>query len=171
MKILYAPWREDYTTKSVRGTDGAENSSEENCVFCEQLKAQNDDEHFILRRFKHCYVVLNRYPYNGGHLLVLPLEHKSKLSELSSEARIELIEVISHCSSFLEQELDAKGINVGLNQGKAAGAGLPSHLHFHVLPRWIGDTNFLPTLGQTKIVSTSLNDIFKKLKPHIDKLI
>lgn len=171
MKILYAPWREDYTTKSARGSDGTEGNPEDTCVFCEQLKAQNDPEHFILGRFKHCYVVLNKYPYNGGHLLVLPFEHKAKLSDLSSEAQTEIIKVISHCSTILEKELEAKGINVGLNQGKAAGAGLPSHLHFHVLPRWIGDTNFLPTLGQTKTVSTSLNDVFTKLKPHIDKLI
>lgn len=166
MKILYAPWREDYTTKSARNTD-----EKDTCVFCEQLKDKNDTEHFILRRFKHCYVVLNRYPYNGGHLLVLPLEHKAKLSELPPESRTEIMQVITHCSELLEQELDAKGINVGLNQGKAAGAGLPAHLHFHVLPRWLGDTNFLPTLGATKTVSTSLNNIFKKLKPRIDKLI
>jgi len=86
----------------------------------------------------------------------LPLEHKPKLSDLSPETRTEIIEIVSHCSTILEKELNAKGINVGLNQGKAAGAGMPSHLHFHVLPRWIGDTNFLPTIAQTKIISASL---------------
>ncbi len=165
MKILYAPWREDYTTSSARSTD-----NKESCVFCDQLRDQDDEKHFIVTRFKHCYVVLNRYPYNGGHLLVLPLEHTQKLSALSSEARTELMEVVTHCSTILEKELNAQGINIGLNQGKAAGAGLPSHLHFHVLPRWAGDTNFLPTLAQTKTVSVSLEDLYNKLKPHLDKL-
>lgn len=165
MKTLYAPWREDYTTTSARNTD-----EKESCVFCEQIKDQNDSKHFIVARFKHCYVVLNKYPYNGGHLLVLPFEHTAKLSNLSQDVRTELMEVINHCSVTLEKELNAQGINVGLNQGKAAGAGLPSHLHFHVLPRWLGDTNFLPTLAKTKIVSVSLEDLFNKLKPHLEKL-
>ena len=171
MKTLYAPWRENYTTKSVRGVDELEGNSKNECVFCEQLKDKNDNKHFILKRFNHCYIVLNRYPYNGGHLLVLPLEHKAKLSALSPETRTEIMQVVSDCSIVLERELGAKGINIGLNQGKAAGAGIPSHLHFHVLPRWLGDTNFLPIIGQTKVISVSLNDLFDKLKPHIDKLI
>jgi ATP adenylyltransferase len=171
MKLLYAPWRENYTTKSVRGKTDPDNNQEDECVFCEQLKNNNDSENFILGRFKHSYVVLNLYPYNGGHLLVLPLNHKAKLSELLPEARTEIMEIVSHCSAILEKELDAKGINVGLNQGKAAGAGLPSHLHFHVLPRWIGDTNFMPTIGETKVISTSLNDTYTKLKPYFEKLI
>lgn len=165
MKILYAPWREDYTTTSARNTH-----EKESCVFCDHLKDQDDAKHFIVARFKHCYVVLNRYPYNGGHLLVIPLKHIPKLSNLSQEARTEIMEVINHCSIILEKELEAQGINVGLNQGKAAGAGLPSHLHFHVLPRWLGDTNFLPTLTETKTVSVSLEDLFNKLKPHMEKL-
>ncbi|MFT6765634.1 MAG: ATP adenylyltransferase [Alteromonas naphthalenivorans] len=166
MKVLYAPWRENYTTTSARSPKGADNKSEDECVFCEQLKDDKDTEHFILGRFKHSYVVLNRYPYSGGHLLILPLDHKAKLTDLSSEARTEIMGLITQSTSALEKELDAKGINVGLNQGKAAGAGLPSHLHFHVVPRWLGDTNFMPIIGQTKIVSTNLKDIFTKLKPY-----
>lgn len=170
MQILYAPWREDYTTKSARGTDGTDGNSTETCVFCKQLKENKDTDHFILKRFKYSYVVLNRYPYNGGHLLVLPLEHTAKLSDLSSKARIELMELISESSILLEQEFKAQGINIGLNQGKAAGAGLPSHLHFHILPRWLGDTNFMPTIAETKIISVSLENAFNKLKPLFDKL-
>ena len=170
MKILHAPWREKYTTKSTRGPHNSDKSTEEHCVFCEQLKDTNDSKHFILKRFKYSYIVLNRYPYNGGHLLILPLKHHAKLTDLCPEARTEIIELIAQSSDILEKQLDAKGINVGLNQGKAAGAGLPSHLHFHVLPRWIGDTNFFPTIGETKIVSISLKEVYNKLKLHFDKL-
>lgn len=168
MKMLYAPWREDYTVDTAHGPKGQEGLPAETCIFCEQLKENNDTHHFILRRFNYCYVVLNRYPYNGGHLLILPLAHVAKLEQLSKEMRYELMEIIAQSTTILERELKAPGINVGLNMGKAAGAGLPSHLHFHILPRWLGDTNFLPTIGHTKAVSTSLEDLYFKLKPHFN---
>lgn len=168
MKMLYAPWREDYTNNAAHGPKGQEGVSADECIFCEQLKQDNDTEHFIVRRFQHTYLVLNRYPYNGGHLLALPLAHAAKLEQLSKEARQELMEIMSKSTTILERELGAQGINIGLNMGKAAGAGLPSHLHFHVLPRWLGDTNFLPTIGQTKTVSTDLETLFNKLKPHFE---
>ena len=170
MKILYAPWREKYTTGSARESKGTDGVGQKDCIFCEQLKQKKDAENFILGRYKHSYIVLNRYPYNGGHLLILPLEHKAKLEELSHDARTELMDLISASSHILEEELQTQGINVGLNMGKAAGAGLPSHLHFHALPRWIGDTNFLPTIGEVKIISTDLKSIYSKLKPHFEKL-
>lgn len=170
MKMLYAPWRENYTTDSARGPNGTDNAPQKECTFCNQLQQNNDAENFILGRYKHSYIVLNRYPYNGGHLLILPLEHKAKLEDLSHDTKTELMDLISASSHILEQELQAKGINVGLNMGKAAGAGLPSHLHFHVLPRWIGDTNFLPTIAEVKTVSVDLLSVFKKLKPHFQKL-
>ena len=170
MKMLYAPWRENYTTDDARGPKGEDKTPDDLCIFCDQLKQHKDDEYFILARYKHTYIILNRYPYNAGHLLILPLAHEDKLEQLSTQTRAELMELISKSSRILEQELGAKGINVGLNMGKAAGAGLPSHLHFHVLPRWIGDTNFLPTLGKVKTVSIDIETVFKKLKPHFKKL-
>src|SRR3989338_1487504 len=170
MEMLYAPWREKYTADATHGPQGKDDAPSSICVFCQHLQNKNDKTSFILGRYKRCYVVLNRYPYNGGHLLVLPFEHKSQLSELSSETRNELMELISQSTSILQEELDAKGINIGLNMGKAAGAGIPSHLHFHVLPRWHGDTNFLPTLGNVKPVSVDLETVYKKLKPRFAHL-
>lgn len=167
MKHLYAPWRSEYS-QSVAQTK-QEHTTEEHCVFCIKLK-ENDGEHFILRRFEHCIVLLNLYPYNAGHILILPYEHVASLPELSKAARSELIELTSHSSIILKEILQAHGINIGLNLGKAAGAGIPSHLHMHVLPRYTGDTNFMPLLADTKQISFDLKEIYKKLKPAFDKL-
>jgi ATP adenylyltransferase len=168
MKHLYAPWRSEYS-QSVAQTK-QEHATQENCTFCIQFKDKDDEEHFILRRFEHCIVMLNVYPYNAGHLLILPDQHVALLPELSKATRSELIELVSHSSTILKELLQAHGINIGLNLGKAAGAGIPSHLHFHVLPRYTGDTNFLPTLADTKQISFDLKAIYKKLKPAFDRL-
>lgn len=167
MKHLYAPWRSEYS-QSVAQTK-QEHTSEEHCTFCIKLKDDNE-EHFILRRFEHNVVLLNLYPYNAGHLLILPYEHVSTLSELSKAARAELMELTTHSTTILKEILKAHGINIGLNLGRAAGAGIPSHLHMHVLPRFTGDTNFLPILADTKQISFDLKDIYKKLKPSFGTL-
>jgi len=166
MDILYAPWREDYTTTTAHGPQGQDTTNKDECVFCVILKDPQDNKHYILTRTEHCFVILNKFPYNGGHLLILPQEHKGNLTQLDLLIQAELMHLISVSITALEKELNPAGFNVGLNMGKAAGAGIPSHLHFHVLPRWIGDTNFLPTLSSTKTVSTDLNQVYYKLKPH-----
>ena len=171
MKKLYAPWREKYTNETAKGICSTETTQENECVFCSQLKQNIDKEVLILRRFKYSYVVINKYPYNSGHLLILPLDHSSELTSITKECRLEIIELISLSADILKTVLKTDGINVGLNQGKAAGAGMPSHLHFHVLPRWVGDTNFLPTLSDTKILSVDLKTLYNKLKPEFDKII
>lgn len=164
MKKLYAPWRADYTTGSAH--KNRENQSQDECIFCQQIYSQEDEKHFVLKRFEHHLVMLNLYPYNAGHLLILSLEHSASLSELSTSARAELIELTTICVEILKQALSAHGINVGINLGKAAGAGIPSHLHTHVLPRFVGDTNFMPTLANTKVISFDLQEIYQKLKPY-----
>ncbi len=163
MKKLYAPWRSTYTT-SVAHADNSDTTIND-CIFCQQFKEKKDDKYYILRRFKHHAVVLNRYPYNAGHLMILPFEHVANLHDLPQDALHELVELTSIASQIVKQELGADGVNVGLNLGKAAGAGMPAHVHMHVLPRWTGDTNFLPTLGETKAVSFDLDEAFKKLTP------
>ncbi len=168
MKKIYAPWRNNYTTKTAHKS--TEDATEKECIFCEQFEQKNDADHLILRRFKYHVVMMNRYPYNAGHLLILPLKHKASLSDLTSAARAELMELTHHCTEILKKALDAHGINIGMNLGKAAGAGLPTHLHMHVLPRWRGDTNFLPLLAEVKPVSVDLKQLFKRLKPHIEKI-
>lgn len=169
MKQLYAPWREDYSV-SVANTKN-EGAQKTECVFCSNFNSTHDEEHFILRRFNHIIVMLNLFPYNAGHLLLLPINHKASLDELSKETRIELIELTNHSATILGKKLKCDGLNIGLNLGKAAGAGIPSHLHMHVLPRFTGDTNFLPTLADTKAISFDLVKIYRQLKPEFDTLI
>ena len=133
-------------------------------------ETKEDEKRFVLRRFKHCFVMLNLYPYNAGHLLIVPYLHEGQLSGLSSEARFELAELTMLSSQILRDELNAQGINIGMNLGRAAGAGIPSHVHQHVLPRWEGDTNFLATLADTKQISFDLHEIYKKLRPAFEQI-
>lgn len=168
MDRLYAPWRSSYAADTDSGKQ--DNATAQQCVFCKHLTENTDEQHFIFRRFQYNFVMLNLFPYNAGHVMVLPLEHKASLQDLSVEARAELMELTTQCVSIVNQVLNAQGVNIGMNLGKAAGAGIPSHLHMHVLPRWVGDTNFLPTIGQTKQISFDLREIYKKLKPAIDAL-
>lgn len=168
MNILHAPWRSEFSGKELKTkkTD----SPEQECVFCIQLAKHNDEEHYILKRFKNCIVMLNRFPYNAGHLLIMPIKHTGELDALPAEVRTELIELISACTVILKQELASQGTNVGLNLGRASGPSIPAHLHFHVLPRWEGDTNFMPVLAQTKVISFDLNEVYTKLKQPIENL-
>jgi len=155
MKVLFAPWRSDYTKKEARTKN--EDASKQECIFCQQFKENNNQKYYILKRSKNCIVILNRYPYNAGHLLILPIAHIGKLEKLSPEVRHELMDLVSQSTEIVQNQLGAQGVNIGLNLGKAAGAGIPSHLHFHILPRWIADSNFMPVLSQTKVISFDLD--------------
>lgn len=169
MKKLYAPWRNNYA-KNIASKTKDIDASEHDCVFCQQIKSLDDEKNFILARHSLAIIMLNLYPYNGGHILVIPHYHCSTLEGLTQKARLEMIELITATSVILQNILKAQGINIGLNLGKAAGAGIPSHVHFHVLPRWPGDTNFLPVLADTKQISTDLHDVYTILRPHFQKL-
>jgi ATP adenylyltransferase len=162
MNRLYTPWRESYAT-SADDTKQT-NAPADNCVFCSQIAENNDAHNWILRRFNYSFVILNKFPYNAGHLLILPLKHTAHLEDLSKEVRTEIMEVTALSCAIIKEQTKAEGINVGINLGKAAGAGIPSHLHVHVLPRWQGDTNFLPALANTKIISFDLQKIYADLK-------
>ena len=162
MKRMYAPWRSKYTITEVHTKK--ENIKEDECIFCEQFAQKKDKKLFILKRFEHNAVMLNKFPYNSGHLLIIPFAHKATLDQLSKAARTELMELIALSSQVVRKQLKADGVNIGLNVGKESGSSIPSHLHFHVLPRWKGDTNFLPTLAGTKQISVDLHDIYKILK-------
>lgn len=165
MQILYAPWRSSYASSNDESKQ--EQTKKDECVFCTQLQDNNDEKYFILKRYKHCYIVLNKYPYNAGHLMVLPLNHEKSLESLSSDARHEMMDLTSQCVSIVERVLKTEGVNIGLNIGRASGAGIPSHLHMHILPRWHGDTNYLPALADVKVVSFDLKEIFDLLKPEL----
>ncbi len=162
MKHLYAPWRRSYAydAEKKRGLQAPQ------CVFCQFASSPEDDEvNFVIKRFKHVFVVLNLYPYNGGHLLVVPYKHTGSLVKLDSKERAELIESSALAMEKLQHQLMPDGFNMGINSGgRAAGGSIPEHLHMHVLPRWDGDTSFLPTLADTKPISENLMLLYKQLK-------
>ncbi|PCI74303.1 HIT family hydrolase [Candidatus Dependentiae bacterium] len=164
MDKIYAPWRQSYVedidTKTSRFSESTK------CVFCVAFKGKNDAKSFILRRTESTVTMLNLYPYIGGHLMVLPYEHKGELFELTQEVRAVIMEEVNFALEALKKSINPHGFNVGLNLGDAGGGGIPSHLHMHVLPRWHGDTNFMPILSNTKPVSCSLESIYEKLSPY-----
>ncbi|MGA9530360.1 MAG: HIT domain-containing protein [Candidatus Babeliales bacterium] len=163
MDILYCPWRSRYCASQQ--CDPNDHEAKKICVFCSMYQDhENEDQQFILKRYNHTIVHLNLYPYNAGHLLVVPLMHVGQLHHLSHEALNELMDVISLSSKIVQETLRADGVNIGCNIGNHSGGSITSHLHAHVLPRWEQDTNFLPTLSHTKHLSFDLHDIYQKLK-------
>lgn len=155
MDKLWAPWRVKYITKIVKEPKG--------CVFCRMLKEKNDKKNLIVIRRNNTYAVLNLFPYNNGHLLVLPNRHVNDLRKLTKPEREELLDLVEEVQTLLDKTLKPGGYNVGLNLGKVAGAGFPGHLHFHVVPRWKGDVNFMPVTAQTKVISQSLAALYQIL--------
>ena len=173
MKNLFAPWRSSYA-KDVTETKKVSTSAED-CVFCQQFKESLDNpesaaKSFILKRFEHTFVMLAKYPYNAGHLLILPIKHVPDLSDLSKDTLSELMQVTAKSSEILSKCLKNDGLNVGINIGKVSGAGIPSHLHVHALPRWEGDTNFMPLLAETKVISFDLGQMYEKLKLEFENI-
>ncbi len=159
MNRLYAPWRSHYFKKVERTT------FKEPCPFCAIAATKDDEKHFVLARFKHAFIMLNHYPYNAGHLLILPYAHVESLERLALDARTDLMELITLSTRILHNTLESPGINIGINLGgKVAGGSIPDHLHIHVLPRFAGDTNFLPLLANTKQISLDLVEVYQKLK-------
>ncbi len=169
MEQLYAPWRGLYITSTARSKN--EHTTADACVFCTIINDTHDEANSVLRRFKHTFVLLSRYPYNAGHLLVLPYAHIGNLEDMSKEVQDEFMEVTSACVSILKKVLQAEGVNLGMNLGKVAGAGIPSHIHMHALPRWHGDTSFLPLIGDVKAISCDLKMVYADLKPSFDTVV
>jgi ATP adenylyltransferase len=159
MDRLWAPWRAQYIRDSVETT-----KADPGCFLCRSLAApqEQDRENLVLWRRPASVVVLNRFPYNNGHLLIAPLAHRGTLGELTGRDLTEPVETMKGAISVLDRILGPQGYNVGLNQGKSAGAGLPGHLHWHVVPRWDGDTNFMPILVHTKVIIESLHELYDR---------
>lgn len=162
MKSLFAPWRSDYI-KGVRKPEDENNG----CVFCID---GNKDNQLVLGRYKHCNVIMNLYPYSAGHLLVTPKRHVSNLEELTEEELNQLMFLTKEATRILKEKANSQGANIGMNLGKASGAGIPEHLHMHVIPRWVGDTGFLCSVADTRVVSINLKETYKDLKPEFDKI-
>jgi ATP adenylyltransferase len=152
MKRLWAPWRMKY----ILGNKPKE------CIFCTKIKENKDKENYILLKAKKSFLMLNLYPYNTGHLLIAPYRHCTSLNELDPETANEMMELVIRSGKLLEEVIKPAALNVGMNIGKAAGAG-EEHLHIHLVPRWQGDTNFMPVMAETKVISELLDDTYSKL--------
>jgi len=159
--VLFRPHRLKYVRKIIQP---------KGCVFCEAAKAKNPLEKLVLYKSKHAMVVLNKYPYNSGHVLILPVRHCAEIEKLTPAEAEEIHALIPKTVAILKKEYDCSGLNIGLNLGAAAGAGIPDHLHYHVIPRWAGDTNFFPLIAETKMAVETLETTMDKLVKAFSKL-
>jgi ATP adenylyltransferase len=141
------------------------------CIFCHAATATGEDEaNLVLYRATHNFVIMNRYPYTHGHLMVVPYQHADRLEQLSSDVQTELMTLWIRAQSIVRHTFSPQGINLGMNLGQAAGAGIEAHLHAHIVPRWNGDTNFMPMLADTRVMPEHLDATYKKLKLEFEKL-
>lgn len=157
MDAIYAPWRQAYAGKVQ------DKKNDNVCVFCQMTQAKDDKKFFIVKRYDTCFVVLNTYPYNAGHVMVIPNKHCANLENLTTQESAEFMHAITQTVILLKENLNPDGLNLGMNLGKLAGAGIPDHLHFHILPRWAGDTNFMPLIAGTKQISFDLHKIYEQI--------
>ncbi len=160
MKRLWSPWRMKYIEKHEK---------ESGCVFCNSQAREDNPANLIALRGKNAYVILNLFPYTSGHLMVVPFQHKASIQDLDAETRAEMIELTSQCMDVLQKLYKPHGFNMGANIGEAAGAGVLGHVHIHIVPRWNGDTNFMSTLGETRVLPESLDDTYKRVKEAFKK--
>jgi ATP adenylyltransferase len=154
MKFLSAPWRWDFISKIT---------GKEKCIFCDALASSSNQKSLVCYRGRNFFVILNKYPYSSGHLMVVPNKHIDSLAKISSEESMEMWDLIKKAVQILKKRFNPSGFNLGMNVGKAAGAGVKDHIHLHIVPRWEGDANFMPVIGKTKVMSYDMNTIFRIL--------
>lgn len=157
MRYCTAPWRLAYVQKALKM---------KKCVFCQALKKKDDRESLILYRGQHNFVIINRYPYTTGHLMVAPYRHLDSFETAPREIVIETTELVQLAIRILKKSYRPHGFNVGLNLGQPAGAGVTGHFHLHIVPRWPGDSNFMPIIGQSRVFCEDLNSTYNRLKPY-----
>ena len=160
MDRLWAPWRIDYI----------KSEKEKGCIFCDKPAEGDDRSMLILYRGENSFVIMNLYPYNNGHLMIAPYQHTDSPHELNSSSRSEIMELADQIMTIQKNIMNADGFNYGANIGYSGGAGIADHIHFHIVPRWTGDTNFMPVLGHTKVQMQGLQETYNDLRPHFDKL-
>ena len=154
MNHIWSPWRMEYI----------EHSKVDGCIFCMAQEKEDSAENLIAFRGERVYVILNRYPYTSGHLMVVPFEHTANLEELDPQTRAEMMELTTRCITVLRKIYHPQAFNMGANIGESAGAGVKSHVHFHIVPRWQGDTNFMTILGETRVLPESLERTYQRVK-------
>ena len=160
MKRLWAPWRKSYVLGGKR---------QKGCFFCEDSRAplKKDPLHLVLYRSQHSFVVLNRYPYTNGHVMLVPNRHVATMEKLNDRERLDILKLLDLSMELLRRSFHPEGFNVGMNLGRSGGAGIPGHVHLHVVPRWNGDTNFMPVLTGTKVISDSLESTYHRLRENL----
>uniref|UniRef100_A0A7V3VTW6 HIT domain-containing protein n=1 Tax=candidate division WOR-3 bacterium TaxID=2052148 RepID=A0A7V3VTW6_UNCW3 len=159
MDKLWAPWRMEY----IRNPN-------KECFLCAALRSKIPEEVFILEKMELGFTIMNRYPYNNGHLLIAPIRHIGSVELLNDDEIVCIHRLLTRAIIAINQTMRPDGFNIGINQGRVAGAGLVDHLHYHLVPRWLGDTNFMPVLTDTKVISEDLNKTYKQIKQGLEKL-
>ncbi|ACD89918.1 MAG: HIT domain-containing protein [Chlorobium limicola] len=167
MQRMYSPWREVYM-QSFKDVKSA--IKEEKSVFSD-IPPEEDEERFVLHRGKTCFIIMNLYPYNCGHLMVIPYFQTPDFTDLDSETKLEIMDLTDLCIKALKQTLKPQGFNFGANLGRVAGGSVDTHIHFHIVPRWEGDTNFMPVLADAKVLSNDMKTTYSNLKKAIAALV
>jgi ATP adenylyltransferase len=160
MDYLFTPWRYAYITTADKAPE---------CVFCAQAREKDDAKALIVHRGEHCFVILNAFPYTSGHVMIAPYEHLDQLQKLSSPAAQEMMVLMQKLEGILRQLYHPDGLNMGMNLGKAAGAGVAGHIHMHVLPRWVADANFVSVIGETRILPEALATTYQRIRSKFDE--
>jgi ATP adenylyltransferase len=158
MNKLWAPWRMDYIRTP----------KEDGCIFCKKHQSTKDRENLLLFRGEESFVLMNLYPYSNGHLMISPYKHTSDTNDISEIGNQEIMFLANKSMNIIKKIMGADGFNMGANLGKAAGAGIEEHIHYHIVPRWIGDTNFMPVAGNTKVMVEGLQETWDSIKPQFD---
>jgi ATP adenylyltransferase len=162
MEHLWAPWRMGYILNNSKNHEG--------CFLCESLKRNDDRKNYVLYRGKHSSVIMNLYPYNNGHLLIVPYAHVPDMNALSIDELTDLMKCAQASLNALKQDMNPEGFNVGINIGKVAGAGLPEHMHIQIVPRWTGDTSYLTVFDETRVMPELLEGTYERLRPYFEKI-
>jgi len=161
MEYISAPWREEYIKKAFKMDE---------CIFCRALKQKNNREAYILLRATHNFILLNKYPYSPGHLIIAPYKHLASFERTKKGITDEMTEILKLSLKILKRIYHPQGFNTGMNLGRSAGAGVADHYHLHVIPRWTGDSNFMPIIGKTKVTIEDLNTTYERLLPSFEKV-
>jgi len=167
MEKLWSPWRSKYIDSFKPGNS----KDDDECLFCRIQKEDKDKENFLIHRSEKSFIIMNLYPYNSGHLMIVPYKHAPSLKELDKDTYLDCMNMLNLGCEILHDSIFPHGFNIGANIGRVSGAGIDGHIHFHIVPRWDGDTNFMPVLNDVKVVSEAMEDTYQKLVKTLSKLI